>query len=34
MDTVAFVELVGRDGRVVARHPIAALPCRVDGLRQ
>ena len=29
MDPLAYVEMVGRDGRVVARHPITAFPCRV-----
>jgi hypothetical protein len=29
MEALAFLEVVGRDGRVLSRHPVPAFPCRV-----
>ncbi len=29
MEALAFVEILGRDGRVIMRHPFIAFPCRV-----
>ncbi len=29
MEAIAFVEILGRDGRVLTRHPVMEFPCRV-----
>ncbi len=33
MEAVAFLEVLGRDGRIAARQPVRAFPCRVGRRR-